>query len=128
MLRSDSNRDTNLNPSHDRRHNRNPTATPPSISMQLKSLSQDGDLLVLDPGLKEEAARGGALTVVANAHKELCAVHKTDGIGLSLAQARRALCLGFSSRMSLPGRPASTTLSGDSGTSFWARSCNSHCL
>jgi len=43
---------------------------------------------VLDPGLKEEAARGGALTVVANAHKELCAVHKGDGIGLSLPQAR----------------------------------------
>ena len=43
---------------------------------------------MLDPGLKEEAARGGALTVVANAHKELCAVHKADGIGLSLAQAR----------------------------------------
>ena len=42
---------------------------------------------MLDPGLKEEAARGGSLTVVANAHKELCAVHKADGIGLSLPQA-----------------------------------------
>ncbi len=43
---------------------------------------------MLDPGLKEEAARDGALTVVANVHKELCAVHKADGIGLSLPQVR----------------------------------------
>ena len=43
---------------------------------------------MLDPGLKEEAARAGSLTVVANVHKELCAVHKADGIGLSLPQAR----------------------------------------
>ena len=41
---------------------------------------------MMDPGLMEEAARAGALTVVANVHKELCAVHKADGIGLSLPQ------------------------------------------
>jgi 3' exoribonuclease family, domain 2 len=44
---------------------------------------QDGDLVVLDPGSKEEAAQSGRLTVVVNAHKEVCAVQKLDGVPLS---------------------------------------------
>ena len=39
--------------------------------------------MVLDPGSKEEAAQSGRLTVVVNAHKEVCAVQKLDGVPLS---------------------------------------------
>ncbi len=44
--------------------------------------------MVLDPDLKEAAAAAGALTVVATAHGEVCAVHKPGGAGISLSQAR----------------------------------------
>jgi len=43
--------------------------------------------MVVDPSLKEEAARGGLLTVIMNTHQEVCAVQKADGIGLSVLQA-----------------------------------------
>lgn len=43
--------------------------------------------MVVDPSLKEEAARGGLLTVIMNTHQEVCAVQKADGIGLSIPQA-----------------------------------------
>jgi exosome complex component RRP45 len=39
--------------------------------------------VVLDPGYKEEAAQSGRLTVVVNAHKEICAVQKLDGVPLT---------------------------------------------
>ena len=39
--------------------------------------------MVLDPGHKEEAAQSGRLTVVVNAHKEICAVQKLDGVPLT---------------------------------------------
>ena len=52
--------------------------------------------MVVDPSLKEEAARAGLLTVVMNSHKEVCAVQKADGIGLSVAQARAPTFWGFS--------------------------------
>lgn len=54
--------------------------------------AQDGDTLVVDPSLKEEAARAGLLTVIMNSHKEVCAVQKADGIGLSVAQVRPRAC------------------------------------
>jgi len=40
---------------------------------------------VLDPGFKEEAAQAGRMTVVVNAHKEVCAVQKLDGVPLPSA-------------------------------------------
>jgi hypothetical protein len=50
--------------------------------------AQGGEHVVLDPDLKEAAAAAGALTVVATAHGEVCAVHKPGGAGISLSQAR----------------------------------------
>lgn len=43
---------------------------------------------MLDPALKEAAAAAGALTVVATAHGEVCALHKPGGVGISFSQAR----------------------------------------
>ena len=36
--------------------------------------------------MKEEAACSGSLTVVLNAHNELCLLSKAGGLGLSLSQ------------------------------------------
>lgn len=46
-------------------------------------IHQDGELVMMDPGQKEEAAQAGRLTVVVNAQKEVCAVHKPDGVPLT---------------------------------------------
>lgn len=46
---------------------------------------QDGELAVLDPRFKEEAAQAGRMTVVVNAHKEVCAVQKLGGVPLPSA-------------------------------------------
>lgn len=48
--------------------------------------SQDGDTLVVDPSSKEEAACSASATVVINAHGEVCLLHKSGGLGLSLSQ------------------------------------------
>ena len=42
--------------------------------------------MLVDPSMKEEAACGGSLTVVLNAHNELCLLSKAGGLGLSLSQ------------------------------------------
>ena len=46
------------------------------------SVLQDGELMVVDPNLEEEAAAQGLMTVIMNAFGELCAVQKTSGIAL----------------------------------------------
>ena len=47
---------------------------------------QDGELLVVDPSLKEEAAAAGVLTVVVNTHSDICSLNKTSGAGISMTQ------------------------------------------
>ena len=49
-------------------------------------LLQDGDTIVVDPSSKEEAASSASVTVVLNAHSEVCLLHKSGGLGLSLSQ------------------------------------------
>ena len=49
---------------------------------------QEGELLLVDPGLKEEAACSGALTVVVNAHGDVCSLNKASGAGVGMTQAR----------------------------------------
>lgn len=49
-------------------------------------LVQDGELMVVDPSLEEEAAAEGLMTVIMNAFGELCAVQKTSGIALPSAE------------------------------------------
>lgn len=56
----------------------------------------DGDLVVLDPGSKEEAAQSGRLTVVVNAHKEVCAVQKLDGVPLPSSMMLRCIRIAAS--------------------------------
>ena len=60
-----------------------------------RACMQDGELLVVDPSLKEEAAAAGTLTVVVNTHSDLCSLNKTSGAGISITQAcarARILC------------------------------------
>lgn len=56
----------------------------------------EGDLVVLDPGHKEEASQSGRLTVVVNAHKEVCAVHKLDGVPLPASMILRCVRIAAS--------------------------------
>lgn len=42
----------------------------------------EGELCVVDPLLKEEAAMGGHLAVTVNQHREVCAVQKAGGIAV----------------------------------------------
>ncbi|CAM6021921.1 unnamed protein product [Sphagnum balticum] len=53
----------------------------------------DGDLLVLDPSLKEELVMGGRLTFTVNTHGEVCAVQKGGGVGVSASELMRCLRL-----------------------------------
>ncbi|CAM6078229.1 unnamed protein product [Sphagnum tenellum] len=53
----------------------------------------DGDLLVLDPSLKEELVMGGRLTIMMNTHGEVCAVQKGGGVGVSASELMRCLRL-----------------------------------
>jgi exosome complex component RRP45 len=55
------------------------------------ALFQSGHTLVLDPTLAEEAAQQGSVTVVANAHDELCGVNKAEGVGLNAGQLMRCV-------------------------------------
>ncbi len=48
--------------------------------------AQDGDSLVVDPDCKEEAACSARVTVVMNAHREVCLLHKAGGLGMSMSQ------------------------------------------
>jgi exosome complex RNA-binding protein Rrp42 (RNase PH superfamily) len=45
----------------------------------------------VDPGLNEEAACSGALTVVVNAHGDVCSLSKASGAGVGMTQAWRGL-------------------------------------
>ncbi len=47
---------------------------------------QDGELLVVDPDNREEAAAAGLMTVVVNTHSDICSVRKVSGVGISMAQ------------------------------------------
>lgn len=49
--------------------------------------------MVVDPGLKEEAASSGGLTVTLNPHGELCAVQKARGVGLPTSEIMRCIRL-----------------------------------
>lgn len=53
----------------------------------------DGDLLVLDPSLKEELVMGGRLTITVNTHGEVCGVQKGGGVGVSASELMRCLRL-----------------------------------
>ncbi|KXZ41639.1 hypothetical protein GPECTOR_348g98 [Gonium pectorale] len=61
---------------------------------QIKKESQaaaDGDALLVDPSWKEEAAAAGSCTVVMNPGREVCCVHKADGVGLTTEQFGRCV-------------------------------------
>ena len=47
---------------------------------------QGEDLLVVDPGSKEEAASSAGVTIVMNAHNEVILLRKSGGLGISLSQ------------------------------------------
>ncbi|KAI7842022.1 hypothetical protein COHA_004223 [Chlorella ohadii] len=55
------------------------------------ALWEDGELMVVDPSLKEEAAAAGRFTVTQNAFGELCALQKVDGCGLTPPQLMRCV-------------------------------------
>ncbi|GLC35680.1 hypothetical protein PLESTB_000483100 [Pleodorina starrii] len=57
------------------------------------ALFQGGDLLVVDPSWREAAASSGSCTVVMNPGREVCCVHKADGIGLTPEQFMRCVRL-----------------------------------
>ncbi|GFR41126.1 hypothetical protein Agub_g1774 [Astrephomene gubernaculifera] len=57
------------------------------------ALFQGGDVLLVDPSLKEAAASSGSCTLVMNPAGEVCCVHKADGIGLSTQQFMRCVRL-----------------------------------
>ena len=50
---------------------------------------QDGELVAVDPSLREQAAQAGSVTFVVNTNNEVCAVHKAEGIGLTQNQIMR---------------------------------------
>ena len=53
------------------------------------SYTQDGTIIAVDPSLKEQAAQAGSATIMVNTNKEVCAVHKAEGIGLNSMQFMR---------------------------------------
>lgn len=57
------------------------------------ALFEEGELLALDPSLKEEAAASGGFTVTLNPAGELCAVQKVRGVGMSPSQIMRCMRL-----------------------------------
>ncbi|KAG2500081.1 hypothetical protein HYH03_002358 [Edaphochlamys debaryana] len=57
------------------------------------ALFKGGEVLVADPTWKEAAAAEGSVTLVMNPAREVCCVHKADGIGLTTPQF--AGCLGL---------------------------------
>ncbi|GLI69262.1 hypothetical protein VaNZ11_013844, partial [Volvox africanus] len=57
------------------------------------ALFQGGDMLVVDPTVKEAAAASGSCTVVINPGREVCCVHKANGIGLTPEQFTRCVRL-----------------------------------
>ncbi|KAL4427701.1 hypothetical protein ABPG75_001790 [Micractinium tetrahymenae] len=57
------------------------------------ALWEDGELIAVDPSLKEEAAAAGKLTVTQNAFGELCSLQKIEGCGLGAPQLMRCVRL-----------------------------------
>ncbi|KAF5842080.1 ribosomal protein S5 domain 2-type protein [Dunaliella salina] len=53
------------------------------------ALYEDGSTIAVDPSLREQAAQAGSATVMVNTNKEVCAVHKAEGIGLNSTQFMR---------------------------------------
>lgn len=51
--------------------------------------------MAVDPDLREQAAQAGSATFVVNTNKEVCAVHKADGIGLTQLQIMRCVKTGL---------------------------------
>ena len=49
--------------------------------------------MLADPTFKEEAAAAGRITIMVNNSKEVCCVHKADGIGLTPEQFLRCVRL-----------------------------------
>ena len=41
----------------------------------------------MDPSFREEAAASGTVTVIVNTNSDVCAIRKTSGIGIPIAQA-----------------------------------------
>ncbi|XP_002962048.2 exosome complex component RRP45A [Selaginella moellendorffii] len=56
----------------------------------------DGELVVLDPSLKEEAVMGGRLTVTVNAHGEVCAIQKGGGVAVRMNEILRCMRIAAS--------------------------------
>lgn len=50
----------------------------------------------MDPGLKEEAACAGTMTVVVNTHGDVCSLAKTSGAGVPMSQVPAAWLLTYS--------------------------------
>ena len=55
----------------------------------LASEAQEGNTIIIDPTLKEEAAMLGRVTIMVNPSKEVCAIHKAGGVGISSSQLFR---------------------------------------
>lgn len=53
-----------------------------SSSSSSDNSNNSGEVIFLDPTLREEAVADGRLTLVVNAHRELCGVHKLGGCPL----------------------------------------------
>ncbi|KAK9866329.1 hypothetical protein WJX84_003648 [Apatococcus fuscideae] len=70
------------------------------------ALFQEGNLVCVDPNLKEEASAAGSMTAILNTHGELCAIQKAHGIGLSIHQVMRLMRIA-QSKPSAPTAPAS---------------------
>jgi exosome complex component RRP45 len=50
------------------------------------ALFEEGQIIIVDPSLKEELVMEGRITFTLNSHREICAVQKSGGIPLSLDQ------------------------------------------
>ena len=59
------------------------------LEMLLTDFLQEGNTIIIDPSLREEAAMLGRVTIMVNPSKEVCAVHKAGGVGISNSQLFR---------------------------------------
>lgn len=41
---------------------------------------------MMDPTFKEEAAASGVVTVIVDTNSDICAIRKTSGVGIPIAQ------------------------------------------
>ncbi|KAG1674614.1 hypothetical protein FOA52_001863 [Chlamydomonas sp. UWO 241] len=54
---------------------------------------EGGNVVLVDPSLKEAAASEGSATIMMNPNNEVCAVHKAGGVGVSSSQLFRCVRL-----------------------------------